>query len=93
MDNLFLISVQFIQLKYLWKWTSWICFKLDLVFEHFSYWVLDNEAFENFFAMSAKEYWGGCSENSGKNSLSQTRCICGWPLIMWKQAILEHDKW
>ena len=25
-------------------WASWICFKLDLVFKHFSYWVLENEA-------------------------------------------------
>ena len=30
-----------------------------------------------FFAASAKVEGGGGSENSGKNQLSQTRCICG----------------
>ena len=64
-----------------WNWASWICFTLDLVFKHFSYWVLENEIFEIFFAISAKEEWEGGSENSGKNLLTPTRCICGWPLM------------
>ena len=37
--------------------------------------MLENEAFEIFFAKSAKEEGAGGSENSGKNLLSQTRCI------------------
>ena len=50
------------------------------MFKHFSLWILENETFDHFFAKSAKEEGGGDSENSGKNPLSQTRCICGWTL-------------
>ena len=68
-----------------WEWASWICFKLDLAFKHFSYWLLENEIFENFFAKSAKEVGEGASENSGNNPLSQTTYICGWPLTQTYQ--------
>ena len=31
----------------------------DLAFKHFSYWLLENETFENFFAKFAKEEGAG----------------------------------
>ena len=42
--------------------------------------MLENETFENFVAQSDKEEEGGGSENSQKNWLSYTGCICGWSL-------------
>ena len=45
----------------------------------------ENETFEIFFAKSAKEKRGGGSENSGKNPLFQTRCICGLS-FSWETA-------
>ena len=47
--------------------------------------MLENETFEIFFAKSAKEKRGGGSENSGKNPLFQTRCICGLS-FSWETA-------
>ena len=55
MDNLLLIIEQFVSLKNRLKWASWICFKLDLAFEHFSYWVLENETFDFFFKSTKEE--------------------------------------
>ena len=70
MDNLFLINEKFVSLKYQWKWASSICFKLDLAFKHFSYWVLENDTFEKKKFKSPEEGGKEDSENSRKNPLS-----------------------
>ena len=51
---------------------------------------MENDTSEIFFGKFAKvEGEGGRgagegSENSRKNPLSQTKCICGWPLKVFK---------
>ena len=93
-DNLFLILEQFVQLKDRWKWVSLICFcfKLDLAFEIFHIECCRMTLLLNIFLKSTKEVvGGGGSENSGKNPLSYTRCICGWSL---NRILLEkHFSW
>ena len=74
---------------------SWICFKLDLAFKYFSYWVFENETFENFFAKFSKEE----EEGGSVQKISQTRQdlwmtlsntregrVCGFIFLDWKQV-------
>ena len=57
--------------------------------KHCSYWVLKNETYEFFLQSPLRRRGGEGSENGGKNPLSQTRCICGWPLtyLAWCQLV------